>query len=411
MVRHTVALVLALCAGTAFAAEHAVAPGTPVQPILDAAASGDVIRLEPGRHDGPLAIDADLSLIGAEGAVVEGTDEGSVITVSAPGATVRGLTVRGSGTDIAEEDSGIFVAQTATGAVIEDNRLEGNLFGIYLMGAPDAVARGNTVIGMTDRPAAELGSGISVWNAPGAVIEENDIRFGRDGIFVNTSKDNVFRNNRMRDLRFAVHYMYTNDSIVEGNVSTGNDVGFALMFSHRLQVHDNVSDGDRDHGFLLNYANYSDVRGNSVRDGGEKCVFIYNANFNELRRNSFEGCEIGIHFTAGSEDNTISGNAFVGNRTQVKYVGTKFVDWSAEGQGNYWSDNAAFDLDGDGIADQPYRPNDVIDQVLWRNPMAKVLVTSPAVQTIRWAQSQLPALQPGGDSAPLMHPLMEPADG
>ncbi len=143
-----------------------------------------------------------------------------------------------------------------------------------------------------------------------------------------------------------------------------------------------------------------------MRHGGEKCVFIYNANFNDFSGNRFEGCDIGIHFTAGSESNTMTGNAFIGNRSQVKYVGTRFLDWSKDGRGNYWSDNAAFDLDGDGIADQPYRPNDVIDQVLWRNPMAKMLVTSPAVQTIRWAQSQLPALQPGGviDTAPLMRP-------
>ncbi|SDY96470.1 nitrous oxide reductase family maturation protein NosD [Citreimonas salinaria] len=411
--RHICVLVLALYAGTAFAAERSVAPGEPVQPILDSAAEGDVIRLEPGVHAGPLTIATPLALHGADGAVVEGTGEGSVITVTAPDAVVRGLTVRGSGTVLAEEDSGIFVEQTAERALIEDNVVEGNLFGIYLMGPPDAVARGNTVIGRDDRRFSELGSGISVWNAPGAVVEDNDISLGRDGIFVNTSKNNAFRNNRIRNVRFAIHYMYANDSEVTGNLSVGNTVGYAIMFSHRLKVSGNVSEGDEDHGFLFNYANYSQVEGNTVREGGEKCVFIYNANFNEFRRNRFEGCGIGIHFTAGSEQNTLSGNAFIGNRSQVKYVGTRHLDWSEEGQGNYWSDNAAFDLDGDGIADQPYRPNDVIDQVLWRNPMAKVLVTSPAVQTIRWAQSQLPALQPGGviDSAPLMQPLTEPADG
>ena len=409
LMRHALrmgASALAILAGAASAETVSVAAGEPVQPALDAAAEGDVVRLGPGVHAGPLAVEAALTLEGAEGAVVEGTGEGSVITVSAPGAVVRGLTVRGSGTELSEEDSGIFVAREARGALIEGNRLEDNLFGIYLMGAPDAVARGNSVVGLRDRPFAQLGSGISVWNAPGAVVEGNDIRFGRDGIFVKTSKRNVFRDNRMRDLRFAVHYMYADDSEVTGNHSFGNHVGYAIMFSHRLEVSDNVSEGDRDHGLLLNYANSSRIEGNAVRDGGEKCVFIYNANFNELRGNAFEGCEIGIHFTAGSEDNVISGNAFVGNRSQVKYVGTRFLDWSEDGRGNYWSDNPAFDLDGDGVADQPYRPNDVIDQVLWRNPAAKVLVTSPGVQTIRWAQSQLPALQPGGviDGAPLMAP-------
>ena len=59
----------------------------------------------------------------------------------------------------------------------------------------------------------------------------------------------------------------------------------------------------------------------------------------------FVGCD-----TAGSEGNEIVGNAFVKNRNQVKYVGTRYLDWSKDGRGNYWSDNPAFDLDGDGIA-------------------------------------------------------------
>ncbi len=59
----------------------------------------------------------------------------------------------------------------------------------------------------------------------------------------------------------------------------------------------------------------------------------------------------------------MSGNSFIRNRNQVKYVGTRHLDWSVEGHGNYWSDNPAFDLNGDGIADTAYRPNDLIDKV------------------------------------------------
>src|SRR5690606_19115639 len=143
-----------------------------------------------------------------------------------------------------------------------------------------------------------------------------------------------------------------------------------------------------------------------MRLGPEKCVFIYNANKNEFHDNLFEGCAIGIHFTAGSERNAMSGNAFIRNRNQVKYVGTRHLDWSEGGRGNYWSDNPAFDLDGDGIGDNPYRPNDLVDRVLWTSPQAKVLMNSPAVQVIRWAQTQFPALLPGGviDSRPMMAP-------
>jgi nitrous oxidase accessory protein len=214
-----------------------------------------------------------------------------------------------------------------------------------------------------------------------------------------------------------------------------------------------VSDGDRDHGFLFNYANASQITGNSVigrlqpnerwatvgmrskgdkehavpaddvapnagsgfRPGPTKCVFIYNANQNRFRDNWFEGCEIGIHFTAGSERNEVVGNAFIRNRNQVKYVSTRYVDWSKDGRGNYWSDNPAFDLNGDEVGDSAYRPNDLMDKVLWTAPQAKLLANSPAVQVIRWAQAQFPALLPGGvvDSHPLMKPPARPklADG
>jgi nitrous oxidase accessory protein len=221
----------------------------------------------------------------------------------------------------------------------------------------------------------------------------------------------VFRGNRIHDVRFAVHYMYTNDSEVSDNVSVGNHAGFVIMYSDHLIVRNNLSEDDRDHGLMLNYANDSVIEGNAVLEGKTKCLFIYNANKNRIRRNWFQGCPIGIHFTAGSERNLFSQNAFIGNETQVKYVGTRSLDWSANGRGNYWSDNPAFDLNGDGIADTAYRPNDIVDQVVWRYPAAKLLLNSPAVQVVRWAQSQFPALYPGGvvDGAPLMRPPDVPA--
>ena len=169
----------------------------------------------------------------------------------------------------------------------------------------------------------------------------------------------------------------------------------------------NISIDDDKHGVMLNYTNSSRIEGNLVVGGKDKCLFIYNAHKNAITGNRFERCGIGVHFTAGSERNAMSDNAFVGNRTQVKYVGTKWVDWSHEGRGNYWSDFAAYDIDGDGLADTPYRPNDSMDHVLWTQPSAKLLLGAPAVQMVRWAQSAFPALLPGGvvDSAPMMRPV------
>lgn len=426
----------------AAAAERVVSPGGSLQDIVDAAATGDVVILEPGRHDGPVVIGKTITLRGQAGAEVVGNGKGSVITIAAADVSVHGITVSGSGKDLTTRDSGIYADKTATAAIIEGNTVTDNLFGIYLYGAKDSIARNNRIVGLKDGRSSQLGNGVTVWNAPGAKVLGNDISFGRDGIATNASRMNVFRDNHFSNLRFAIHYMYTNDSEISGNTSTGNSVGYAIMFSNRLKIFGNTSSGDRDHGLLLNTANSSQIHGNKVigtmqpsdrwlsagiqsgehgvpasddddgdmagdqRLGPEKCVFIYNANNNQFMDNYFENCVIGVHFTAGSERNNMSGNAFVANRTQVKYVGTRYLDWSHEGRGNYWSDNPGFDLNGDGIADNPYRPNDLIDQVLWTAPQAKLLMTSPAVQVIRWAQAQFPALLPGGvvDSRPLMTP-------
>jgi nitrous oxidase accessory protein len=395
------------------AAEVALAPGADLQQAATDAAAGDILVLRPGVHRGPLVIDKPLTVRGEPGAIVEGPGRGSVITLTAPDVRIEALTIRGSGTDVPAMDSGILATKTAQRAVIVGNHLDRNLFGVYLHGAADSLVKGNRIRGRQDLRLSEAGNGVLIWNAPGAAVIGNDIREVRDGIFVNVSKRNVFKDNTFGEVRFAIHYMYTHDSKVIGNRSEGNHVAWAIMYSERLEIRDNVSINDRDHGLMLNYTNRSEVTGNVVKGGHEKCLFIYNAHRNHIEGNWFEGCPIGIHFTAGSEGNTVTGNAFIGNRTQAKYVGTRLVEWTHEGRGNYWSDNAAFDLDGDGLADRPFRPNDMMDEVLWRYPQAKVLLNSPAVDMLRLAQSRFPALYPGGvvDTAPLMAPPRVPAGG
>ncbi len=373
---------------------------------LSHAKPGDTLHLGAGTFRGDLVIDLPGATIeGGPGTVLEGSGTGNAIWVKAPDVTIRGLTIRGSGLTLIDKNSGVFVDRHADRTHIEDNALEDNLISIYLDGPRDAVVRGNRIQGLRRLRLSERGPAVSLWNTPGSRIVDNDISAGRDGVFSVTSNHDVVRGNTFHDLRFAVHLMYTNDTEVDGNFSAGNGVGYVLMYSDRLSVHDNVSDGDRDHGLLFNYANESRIEDNVVR-GSEKCVFIYNANKNRFSGNWFERCQIGVHFTAGSERNEITNNGFVNNRIQVMYVGTRLLDWSVRGRGNYYSDNPAFDLTGDGIADTAYRPNDLMDQVIWRAPAAKMLLNSPAVQVVRWAQAQFPAIHPGGvvDTAPLMEP-------
>lgn len=401
---------LVLFALPVIAAEQtiSVAPGHNTLPTAIAGAqAGTTLRLASGVYPGPIVINRSINIVGNNNSIIDGGGTGRTVTVAAKDVLVQGITVRNSGDQLSTEDSGIFVTAEGDRARIIGNRLQHNLIGVYLKGPEDAVVRSNTIVGRKDLRVNERGNGVHLWNTPGSVVEDNDVRFGRDGIFVTTSRDNSFRNNRFNDVRFAIHYMYTNNSEVIGNVSHGSHVGFALMYSTGLTVSNNISDGDRDRGIFFNFANQSNISGNEVRGGAEKCVFIYNSNYNKVHHNHFEGCQIGVHFTAGSEENVLWENSFIGNRTQVKYVGTRSLEWSQHGRGNYWSDHLAFDVNGDGIADRPYHPNNLIDQLIWRYPAAKILINSPLLQILQWAQSQFPALYPGGvtDSAPLMQAL------
>ncbi|MBF0126115.1 MAG: nitrous oxide reductase family maturation protein NosD [Magnetococcales bacterium] len=387
-------------------AQTVVAPGG--GSLLQAIASaqpGETLLLSAGNH-GAAVVDKSLTLLGETGAVVDGGGRGSALVVTAPDVVVRGLTLTGSGMVEADLDSGILLTRTAARAVVEENHLTGNLYGVAVQGAMEVVVRRNVIAGRNDVRLNERGNGINLWNTTGSLFEENRIQGGRDGLYTHTAHGNTIRGNRFADLRFAVHSMYANDTVVTDNLSVGNAVGFALMYSNNLTVLRNTSLGDRDHGLMLHSSHQSELAGNVVRNTRDKCAFIYTASGNRFHHNHFEGCEIGLHFTGGSEKNEMHANAFINNRTQVKYSGMVHYEWSRERRGNYWSDNPAFDLNGDGIADVAYRPNTLMDRVVWSYPLAKLLLSSPVMETLRYAQSQFPALNPGGvvDSWPLMAP-------
>jgi nitrous oxidase accessory protein len=402
--RMSLSLAFLLLAFPALADEMRVAPGAGhLQAAIAGAKPGDVLLLSAGRYPGPFVIDRSLTVAGVPGTILDGQGNGSVVTLTGDDITLKGLEITNSGRKNQDIDSGVKIVKGADRNVIENNHFTDNMHGIDVHGAKDCVLRNNVIEGLQVPRMNERGNGIYVWHAPGLIAEHNDIRYGRDGIFSNASRDDIYRGNLFRDLRFSIHFMYTTDTEVSGNTSIGNHLGYAIMSSDRVTVVENLSLADRDHGLMINASNRSDFSGNLVR-GAAKCTFLYNANKNLFVGNRFEGCGIGIHFTAGSEGNAVTGNGFVGNRNQVKYVGSRQIEWSFDGRGNFWSDHALFDLNGDGLSDTPFRPNDLMDSILWSQPAASLLIGSPAVQLIRWSQSSFPATLPGGvvDSHPLM---------
>ncbi len=390
---------------SAIAADVMVKPGANTLALaIENSKNGDQLILQDGLYHGGLNLTKSIRIRGQKDTWIRGNNIGSVLTLNAPNIIIENVKISGSGSDHQTIDSGIQMTEKAAGSIVRNSYFEENLYGIDIHGAENSIVENNVIIGRQDRLMNRRGNGVYVWNAPGAKVNNNHIKFGRDGIFVNSSKRNSFIQNRFETMRFAIHYMYANHSEVSNNISIGNHLGFAIMFTSHIKLTNNISVNDRDHGIMLNYANNAIIKGNKVVDGGKKCLFMYNANKNVVEKNRFESCPIGIHFTAGSERNKMEGNSFIGNRTQVKFVGSKNHVWSK----NYWSDHSAYDVNGDGFADQVFRPNDTMDHVLWTQPSAKLLLGSPAVQLIKWAQKEFPTLLPGGviDDKPLMSPTV-----
>lgn len=405
--------------GPLSAAQLIASPDEPLQTLLDRAVPGAVISLPAGRYPGPVVIRQPLQLIGEPGAIIDGEGQGHAILVQAPDVVLQGLRIENWGRNLTEMDAGIFVAAAANGIRIQGNNLFGPGFGIWVDSTQDGRIQNNHIQGVAELRSQDRGNGVHLFNARRFKVLDNRIQDVRDGIYIGNSNQNLLRGNRLHDLRFGVHYMFSYDNRVEFNYSTRTRTGYALMQSKRLVVIGNRSERDQNYGILMNNITNSVLRGNqvdAVQQGGSdyndahisgaegKALFVYNSQFNEFTGNRFANSQIGIHLTAGSEDNRIVGNAFIGNYNQVKYVATRVQEWSHEGRGNYWSDYLGWDLNGDGLGDVPYEPNDAIDQLLWRHPAAKVLMHSPAIQTLRWVQRQFPVFRPQGvrDSYPLM---------
>ena len=388
--------------------QHAVTTATP----------GTVLTVASGVHHVHLVLDRPLTLNGQPGAILDGDGLSDVVRIRTSGVTLRNLTIRNSGRDLTAMNSGVYVEKGVDGAVIENNRVQDTLFGVYLDGPQHVQVINNVITGIAELRVPDRGDGIHLWNDAHCVIKGNDVSGTRDGIYDYVSHDDLIADNRIHDVRYGVHQMYTKREVLQGNISWNNVAGMALMSSDHMRVADNHIFNNSSYGILFNYVTYSDITGNQIhditgdRDGGEqavdggegKALFVYNSEFNRIHGNLLTDSTIGIHITAGSQDNHVYGNAFVNNRTQVKYVQNVADEWSFDGMGNYWSNYLGWDLNGDGIGDVPFRPNDGVDVLLWKYPSSRVLMSSPSILLLRYVQRAFPVFTPPAvtDSHPLM---------
>lgn len=398
------ALVCLLAAGSGLAAEITVSKTQSISAAVARAVPGDVIRVERGHYRERLVIDKPLTLKGINRPTLSGGFEGDTIRVTAEDVVIDGLIVSNSGDSLVDQNAGIYIQPGAHRAVVQNCDLSYNLFGLWIEKSNDVRIENNLITGKRDYRSAARGNGIQLYNTNGARIIGNQISFVRDAIYVDVSHHAIFRGNRLHHSRYGTHYMNSYYNLWEGNDSWHNRGGLALMEVRDQVVRNNRAWANSDHGIMLRTIQDSVVENNVVA-GNARGFFIYDAEYNTLRGNLVVDNIVGVHLWAGSFRNVVERNDFISNREQVRYVASRDEKWGAK-EGNHWSNYIGWDRNGDGIGDVPYEANDVVDRLSWRHPMMKLLLASPAVQTLRMVGQQFPLLRAPSivDPNPRMRP-------
>jgi nitrous oxidase accessory protein len=386
----------------------AAADTSPLQARIDAAAPGSTVEVEPGEYVGDLVLDKPLRLVGRGRPRLVGAGDGSVVRVRADDVTIEGFDVDGRrGGDQGRDSAGIHTSGART--TIRDCRIREALFGIYVREANGVVVERCTVRGIHGRDPGEKGSGIHVFNTVGFRFTDNEIVDVRDGFYIQNASRGFVRGNVARDLRYGLHYMFSDDNVFEDNTFENGAAGTAIMYSRRIVFRRNRF--LRNRGFAsvgLLFQSCEDVLAeeNLIADNA-RGVFIEGSHRITVRRNVIAGSDVAVVLYDPDGGHRFEGNSFVGNMTPLdlvaRHTDTVFL-------GNYWSGNDEPDLDGDGRSDRPYRLTTVFDHFRGNLTAADLLSDSFAAVAIGAAERAFPVLRlvPVEDASPLARPPLLP---
>lgn len=394
------------------AAELRAGPGERFATILEAvhrAQPHDVIRVRGGTHVGDLVLDKTVHLTGEGRPVIRGSGKGSIITVRAPECVISGFRVEHSGNSLMDEDSGILLY--SNGNQITDNELDDVLFGIYFYGSNGNTARGNTIRGRPRIEQGERGAGLHFWNCDRNHIEENVISGTRDGMYLQNASESVIRRNRIVQVRYGLHYMYSNGNVFEDNFFEDNVAGAAIMYSSRIQLRRNRfarNRGFSSFGILFQDSTDITVEQNIISDNATG-IFAESLRSSTFRGNLISGNDTALEMFASVSGNEFTENNFVANLTPIRVIGrTTSTRWSKDGRGNYWSEYDGYDLDGDGVGDVPFQIRNLFEKMEGNHPRLRIYFQSPAAQALAAAERTFPIMRSAAEADP--KPLMRPVD-
>ena len=380
-----------------------VSPAGSVRTITSAVhlvAPGGRIVVKPGTYREPTIIVDRAVVIEGEGLpVLDGEGARQIMSVAADDVTVRGLHFVNVGTSYVEDRAAIKVAG-ARRCVIADNRFDDAFFGIYLAEASDCRVERN-VLRATTRGESGSGNGIHLWSSRNITVAGNHITGHRDGIYLEFTHDSDVRGNLSEaNLRYGLHFMYSNDCRYRDNIFRHNGSGVAVMYTKNVEMTGNRFEqnwGGAAYGLLLKEITDSRLESN-VFERNTTALLADGANRLRVDHNEFIGNGWAVKLEASTIDGRFTRNDFVANTFDVV---TNSRQISSTFAGNYWDSYAGYDLDRDGVGDVPHWPVRLFSLLAARVEPALVLLRSAFVELLDATERVVPALTPATVNDPL----------
>lgn len=381
----------------------AVEPLRTIKSAIVVAVPGDTILVKSGVYkEGNIVIDKKIVLIGQNLPVIDGDRKFEVITVKADSVVIKGFRVQHSGYATLDDPGGIKV-QNCNYVTIEGNLLYDNFFGIYIQYGKHCVIKDNTLVAF-GKQEQEIGNGIHCWKSDSLLIIHNNISGHRDGIYFEFVTNSViWRNVSHNNIRYGLHFMFSNNDSYITNVFRANGAGVAVMFTKNVTMMNNSFEenwGDAAYGLLLKEISDSHISGNRFRKNTSG-IWMEGTNRMMVERNAFEYNGWAMQVQASCMDNTIAKNNFVGNTFDIGTNGSVVLN---KFDHNYWDKYQGYDLDRNGVGDVAYRPLSMYAVVVEKNPSAMLLFRSFLVGLLDRSEKIFPSLTPDNfiDESPRM---------
>lgn len=376
-----------------------------IKTAIEIASAFDTIIVKKGIYkEFNLHITKALTITGEGYPVIDGGDQGEIITIEADNVTIDGLKIINVGTSYTTDYAAVRVVKSEK-FIIRNLQLERLFFGIYLEKARNGKVLNNTILGDAVEEFSS-GNGIQLWYCNNIEVRGNNIKKVRDGIYLEFSDEILIKDNISKDnLRYGLHFMFSNNDTYENNVFENNGAGVAVMFSKFITMNGNTFKknwGTASFGLLLKEINDSEIINNNFEENTVG-INIEGSNRINYKNNDFRNNGWAVKVRGACYSNIFVKNNFFNNSFDISY-NSKLNDNSFDG--NYWSSYTGYDLDKNGIGDVPYRPVKLFSYIVNRTPETIILLRSLFIDIIDFSEKVSPVFTP--DNLMDKHPMLKP---